>query len=326
MAEIRTKPSESRAAEEQELPSRSKSRMAEVWGRLKKNRGAVVSMIIIAVLVLCAVFADVLYDYEEVVVKMDTSQRLISPTLGLLFKAESWSPEMRPELLSRVLEHPFGTDELGRDILARVIHGTRISLSVGVVATLIGAVLGILFGAIAGYYGGLVEDVIMRVADIFIAIPVNLLAVVVVAALGQSIFNLMLAIGICSIPRFVRVTRSSIMATRNQEYIEAERALGVRDFSIIFKTALPNSLSQVFVYATLNVATSIVSVSAMSFIGLGIPAPRPEWGSMLSAGRGYLRDYSYMTLFPGLAIMLTILSFNMLGDGLRDALDPKTKR
>lgn len=300
----------------------SRSRVAEVWHRLKRNKGAIVSLVIIALLVLCAIFADVLYDYDEVVVKMDTTQRLISPTLTLIFHKEEWGPD----LLSRMLEHPFGTDELGRDILARVVHGTRISLSVGVVATLIGALFGILLGAIAGYYGKRTEDVIMRIADIFIAIPTNLLAVVVVAALGQSIFNLMIAIGICSVPRFIRVTRSSIMATRNQEYIEAERALGVRDFAIIFKTALPNSLSQVFVYATLNVATSIVSVSAMSFIGLGIPAPRPEWGAMLSAGRGYLRDYSYMTLFPGLAIMLTILSFNMLGDGLRDALDPKTKR
>ena len=308
-----------------DLPAKSRSRAAEVWHRLKKNRGAIVSLILISVLVLCAIFADVLYDYEEVVIKMNTPQRLISPTLGLFFQKEAWQ-EFGIGIFAQAFKHPFGTDELGRDILARVIHGTRISLSVGVVATLIGAVLGILLGAVAGYYGGKIEDVIMRIADIFIAIPVNLLAVVVVAALGQSIFNLMLAIGICSVPRFIRVTRSSIMSTRNQEYIEAERALGVRDFSIIFKTALPNSLSQVFVYATLNVATSIVSVSAMSFIGLGIPAPRPEWGSMLSAGRGYLRDYSYMTLFPGLAIMLTILSFNMMGDGLRDALDPKTKR
>ena len=287
-----------------DLPARSRSRFAEVMHRLKKNRGAMLSLVIIAVLVLLAIFADVLYDYNDVVIKMNTSQRLLKPCL----------------------KYPFGTDELGRNILARVIHGARISLSVGVVATLIGAALGILLGAVAGYYGGKIEDIIMRVADIFIAIPVNLLAVVVVAALGQSVFNLMLAIGICSVPRFIRVTRSSIMATRNQEYIEAERALGVRDISIIFKTALPNSLSQVLVYATLNIATSIVSVSAMSFIGLGIPAPRPEWGSMLSAGRGYLRDYSYMTLFPGLAIMVTILAFNMLGDGLRDALDPKTKK
>lgn len=288
----------------QAAPVRSRHRSAEVWRRLKRNRGAMLSLIIIACLVFAAIFADVLYDYKTVVIKQNISNRLKSPSLS----------------------HPFGTDELGRDIMARVVHGARISLSVGIVATLFGAVFGITLGAVAGYYGGTIENVIMRVADIFIAIPANLLAVVVVAAMGQSVFNLMLAIGICSTPKFIRVTRASVMTTRNQEYIEAECAIGTRSIWIILGTALPNSLSPIFVYATLNIATAIITVSAMSFIGLGIPAPRPEWGSMLSAGRLYLRDYSYMTMFPGLAIMLTILSFNMLGDGLRDALDPKSKR
>jgi peptide/nickel transport system permease protein len=285
-------------------PYQSRRRAAEVWRRLKRNKGAMVSLIVIAVLILAAIFADVLYNYKDVVIKQNIGQRLQSP---------SW-------------KHPFGTDELGRDILARVVHGSRISLFVGIASTFFSAALGILLGAIAGYYGGQLENVIMRVADVFNAIPANLLAVVVVAALGQNLFNLVIAIGICSVPKFVRVTRASVMQTRNQEYIEAESAIGTKNLWIILGTVLPNSMSPVFVYATLNIATAIISVSAMSFIGLGIPAPRPEWGSMLSAGRVYLRNYSYITMFPGLAIMLTILSFNMLGDGLRDALDPKTKR
>ena len=283
---------------------KARSRTAEILHRLCKNKGAVISMIIILVLILCAIFADVLYDYNDVVIKKNIGNRLKSP---------SW-------------EHPFGTDELGRDILARVVHGSRVSLLVGILATALGAAIGVFFGSIAGYYGGTIEDIIMRVADVFMSIPSTLLAVVVVAALGSGMANLIIAIGISCVPRFVRVARAAVMSTRNKEYIEAERAIGGRDLSIILKTALPNSLSTIFVQATLNIATSIISVSALSFIGLGVPAPKPEWGSMLSAGRKYLRDYSYITLFPGLAIMLTILSFNMLGDGLRDAMDPKLKR
>ena len=285
-------------------PIHSRSRAQEVLHRLRRNKGAMISLVIIALLVLCAIFADVLYDYRGVVIKSNISNRLKAPSL----------------------EHPFGTDELGRDILARVVHGSRVSLLVGVAATALGALIGVILGAIAGYYGGVTENVIMRLADVFMSIPSTLLAVVVVAALGSGMMNLIIAIGIASVPRFVRVARAAVMSTRNKEYIEAERAIGFSDLSIILKTALPNSLSTIFVQATLNIATSIISVSALSFIGLGVPAPRPEWGSMLSAGRLYLRDYSYITLFPGLAIMLTILSFNMLGDGLRDAMDPKSKR
>ena len=292
------------AAQNGQKQMHSRSRSAEILHRLRRNKGAMLSLIIILLLTLCAIFADVLYDYNEVVIKSNIGNRLKHPSM----------------------EHPFGTDELGRDILARVVHGSRISLLVGISATALGAIIGVILGAIAGYYGGVLENVIMRLADVFMSIPSTLLAVVVVAALGSGTMNLIIAIGIASVPRFVRVARAAVMSTRNKEYIEAERAIGCRDLAIILKTALPNSLSTIFVQATLNIATSIISVSALSFIGLGIPAPRPEWGSMLSAGRLYLRDNSYITLFPGLAIMLTILSFNMLGDGLRDAMDPKSKR
>ena len=286
------------------VPVKTRSRSAEIWRRLKKNRGAVISLFIISCLVLGALLADVLFDYDTVVVKTSIANRLQSP---------SWA-------------HLFGTDELGRDILARVVHGSRVSLMVGFVATLMGSIVGTIFGSLAGYYGGRTEDIIMRIADVFIAIPMILLAIVVVSAMGQGVFNLMIAIAICSIPRFIRVVRAAVMTIRNNEYVEAERAIGTKDGSIILFTILPNCVAPILVQATLYIATAIISVSAMSFIGLGVPAPMPEWGSMLSAGRMFLRSYSYMTIFPGLAIMLTILSFNMLGDGFRDALDPKLKR
>lgn len=286
------------------VPVKTRSRSAEIWRRLKQNRGAVISLFIISGLVLGALLADVLFDYDTVVIKTNIANRLQSPSGA----------------------HIFGTDELGRDILARVVHGSRVSLMVGFVATLLGAIFGTLFGSIAGYYGGRTEGIIMRIADVFIAIPMILLAIVVVSAMGQSVFNLVIAIAICSVPRFIRVVRAAVMTVRNNEYVEAERAIGTRDGAIILFTVLPNCVAPILVQATLYIATAIISVSAMSFIGLGVPAPTPEWGSMLSAGRMFLRNYSYMTLFPGLAIMLTILSFNMLGDGFRDALDPKLKK
>ena len=289
---------------QQAAPRKARGRYAEVWHKLKRNRGAVVALFIIFCLTLGAIFADVLYDYKTVVIRQNIPNRLKGPTF----------------------QHPFGTDELGRDILARVVHGARVSLAVGIVSVLIGATFGIILGSLAGYYGGRLEEIIMRIADIFIAIPSILLAIVIMAAMGQSMVNLMLAIGICSIPQFIRVSRASVMMTRNQEFIEAERAIGSNNVSIIANTILPNSLSPILVHATLYMATAIISVSALSFIGLGVPAPQPEWGSMLSSGRTFLRNYSHISLFPGLAIMLTILSFNMLGDGLRDALDPKQKR
>lgn len=283
---------------------KSRNRAAEIWRQLKKNKGAMISLVIISILILSAIFADFLFDYNEVVINPDISNRMQRP---------SW-------------QHICGTDELGRDVFARIVHGGRVSLLVGIAATLFGALFGVVLGGIAGYFGGKLEEIIMRVSDIFYAIPSTLLAVVIVAALGQGIVNLIIAIGVSSVPKFVRVARSAVMTTRNKEYIEAERAIGCTDLAIILKTAIPNSLSTIFVQITLNIATSIISVSAMSFIGLGVAAPRPEWGSMLSAGRVFLRGNSYLTLFPGLAIMLTILSFNMLGDGLRDAMDPKTKK
>ena len=284
---------------------RKRSRAGEIWHRLKKNKGAMVGLAIIVILALVAIFADVLVDYEKDVIGMTLKDRLQHPSKA----------------------HIMGTDDLGRDIFARLIYGSRFSLSVGVVAVAIAVVAGVILGAFAGYYsGGIVEDIIMRFTDIFAAVPNMLMAIVIVSALGANTINLMISVGVTSIPQFVRTTRAAVLTVTGQEYIESARAIGESETKIIFKHILPNCLSPIIVRVTLRVSSAIISASSLSFLGLGVPAPNPEWGSMLSTGRGYLRGYSYMTLFPGLAIMITVLAFNMVGDGLRDAMDPKLKK
>ncbi len=280
-----------------------RSQMAEIWRNLKKNKGAVIGLVLIVLLILLAVCAPLLYDYDRDIVAQNIRERLQGPSL----------------------RHPFGTDEYGRDIMARVIWGTRYSLPIGFIATIVAILLGVTMGAVAGYYGGWVENVLMRFSDIFASIPHILLAIVVVSVLGQSATNLMIAVGITSTPAFIRVARAAVLTVRNQEYVEAARAIGMKNWKIILQHIIPNALSPIVVQTTLRVGSAIISASSLSFLGLGIPAPAPEWGTMLSAGRKFIRDYSYMTLFPGLAIMVTVLALNMLGDGLRDAMDPKMK-
>ena len=280
------------------------SQLAMVMHNLAKNKGAMAGLVLIAVIGLVAIFADFLYDYEEVVVKVNLSQKLIAPCL----------------------EFPCGTDNMGRDILARIVHGARYSLAVGLAATVFGLVVGVFFGAIAGYYGGTLEDVIMRANDILSSIPAILMGIVIVSALGVSLPNLMMAIGITSVPQFVRITRASVLTVRNQEYIEALHATGLSEARIIGMHVLPNCLSPIIVQITLRIGSAVIAASSLSFLGLGVPAPAPEWGAMLSVGRQFIRTASYMTIFPGLAILITVLAFNLLGDGLRDALDPKLKK
>ena len=202
----------------------------------------------------------------------------------------------------------------------------RYSLAVGLVAVAVALVVGVTLGAAAGYVGGVFENLIMRVCDIFSSIPSVLMAIAVVSALGKSTFNLMLAVGIASTAPFIRVARAAVLTVRGEEYVESARAIGSPEWKIVAFHILPNCVSQIIVQATLRVGSAIISAAQLSFLGLGVAAPAPEWGSMLSAGRAYIRDYSYMTLFPGIAIMLTVLSLNLIGDGLRDALDPKLKR
>ena len=285
-------------------PREARSQMAEIWHQFRRNKGAMVGSAVVLLIVFIALFTDVFLDYDTQVVGQNLADRLQWPSAN----------------------HWFGTDELGRDIFFRVLYGTRFSCSVGLVAVTIGLLLGVTLGAIAGFYGGWIEELIMRSTDILSAVPNMLLAIVIVSVLGQSIWNLMLAVGITSVPEFVRITRAAVLTVRNQEYVEASKAIGLTNRKIIFKHILPNCLSPIIVQATLRVASAIISASSLSFLGLGVPAPSPEWGALLSGGRKYIRDYSYMTLFPGLAIMITVLALNMMGDGLRDSLDPKLKK
>ena len=283
---------------------KARSQAAEVWRQFRRNKGAVAGSAIVLVIVFIALFADGLLDYDTQVIGQNVADRLQWPNAN----------------------HWFGTDELGRDIFCRILYGTRFSCSVGLVAVTIGLVIGVTLGAVAGYFGGAIEEIIMRSTDILSAVPNMLMAIVIVSVLGQSIWNLMFAVGITSVPQFVRITRAAVLTVRNQEYVEASKAIGLNNRKIIFRHILPNCLSPIIVQATLRVASAIISASSLSFLGLGVPAPDPEWGALLSGGRKYIRDYAYMTFFPGLAIMITVLALNLMGDGLRDALDPKLKK
>lgn len=280
---------------------KKRSQMLEVWRRLRKNKMAMFGLAILVLLVLMALSADLIAPdgYDNQVYE----NRFASPS-G---------------------DHPFGTDNLGRDILDRIIHGARYSLSVGIIAVGIAIIVGGLLGAFAGFYGGMVDNIIMRLMDILLAIPSILLAISIVSALGPGLFNVMIAVGISSVPGYARIVRASVIQLKGQEFIEAAKAIGATDWRIIIKHIIPNSLAPIIVQGTLGVAGAILSAAGLSFIGLGIQPPQPEWGAMLSAGRVYIRDNAWMTLFPGLFIMITILALNLLGDGLRDALDPKLK-
>ena len=282
---------------------KKKSQFVEVWKRLGRNKTAVLGLVIVALLTLMAILSPILIDYETQVIKTNYSEALQAPS------ADHW----------------FGTDEMGRDILLRVMYGSTVSLSIGVVTVVVSLTVGLILGAAAGYFGGKTDMIIMRIMDIFLAIPGTLLAICIVASLGNSIPNLVIAQAVSSIPTFSRVVRGAVITARDADYVEAARAIGAKDATIIFHEVLPNSLAPIIVQTTLQVASVILSIAGLSFIGLGIPAPRPEWGAMLSGARAYIRDYSYMCLFPGLAIMTTILSLNLLGDGLRDALDPRLR-
>ena len=275
----------------------------EIWRRFKKNKAAMLGLGIFSVMVLLAVFADVICDYDTQVIAQDVANRLKAP-----------SPD-----------HWFGTDAYGRDIFARVVHGARISIIIGLAATVGSVCISGILGSIAGYYGGRIDNAIMRVLDTFLAIPGELLAMAIVASLGPSMTNLLIAVTIARIPPFTRVIRSSILTVIDQDYIESAIASGARDSYIIVKHILPNAMGPIIIQATMGVGRMILTAAGLSFIGMGVQPPLPEWGSMLAEGRDFMRYSPYITLFPGLAIILTSLALNLLGDGLRDALDPKLK-
>ncbi len=284
--------------------TKKRSMAAEIWQRLLRNKMAMLGLFILTLLVLAAIFADVIADYDTMVVAQNIPERLQGPSAA----------------------HWFGTDEFGRDIFARLVHGSRVSLVVGLLSMSISLLIGGSLGAFAGFYGGKVDNVIMRIMDIFLAVPSILLAITIVAALGTNLANVMLAIGISGIPTFARVVRAAVMSVKDQEFVESSRAIGAGSITIIFREILPNCMAPIIVQSTLFVASAILSTASLSFIGLGVQPPDPEWGAMLSSGRNFLRDAVHITLFPGLAIIITILALNLLGDGLRDALDPRLKQ
>ena len=253
------------------------------------------------VVILAGVFAPVITKYEP------TQQNLSES-----YETPSW-------------EHPFGTDDLGRDIFSRVIYGIRVSLLCGLAAVAISLAIGGVLGALAGYYGGAVDNIIMRFMDILLAIPSLLLAISLVAALGGGIGNMLLAIGLSSMPTYCRTLRGEILRIRGTDFVEAAKSAGAKDSWIIIRHIVPNCLAPLIVRVTMGVASAILFCSSLSFIGLGVAAPTPEWGAMLSSGREFIRTYPHMCTFPGLAIMVTVFALNMMGDGLRDALDPKMK-
>ena len=215
---------------------------------------------------------------------------------------------------------------MGRDLFARVIYGARYSLAIGVGAVLLGLCVGLVTGSLAGFYGGIIDSILMRAIDIFYSIPNIMTAVVIVSVLGTSTFNLIIALAFSCASSFGRIVRAQVMTIRDQEYVESSYAMGLPTWKIILKHILPNCLSPIIVQVTLLIGSTIISASSLSFLGIGIPAPSPEWGALLSAGRSHIRDASYMCVIPGLAVMFTVLALNLLGDGLRDALDPKLKK
>lgn len=275
----------------------------EVVHRLKRNKGALVGLFGAIFFILLAIFSSILVDYETKVVATNISERLQNPSR----------------------QHIMGTDEMGRDIFCRIIYGSRYSIAVGVASVIIAMLIGVTIGAVAGYWGGALNDVLMRITDIFSAVPNVLMAVAIVSALGTSTINLMLAIGLSSFPAFSRITRASVLTIRDQDFVESARASGLRKGAIIVKHILPNCLSPIIIEATMLIASAVISASILSFLGLGVPPPAPEWGAMMAAGRAFLRTHGYITLFPGITVMMLVMSFNLLGDGLRDALDPKQK-
>ena len=272
-----------------------------VWRRLKKSKTAIFGLIVIVLLIFTAVFADFIapYPYDQ----QDYSQTFEYPSLA----------------------HLMGTDNFGRDIFSRIIYGTRISLFIAIISVLISFTVGVFLGATSAYYGGTYDTVVMRILDAFLSIPSLLCAVSVSAALGNGLIQTAIAIAIANIPVFARVTRASVITVRKAEYVEAAESIGVDNARIMLRHIMPNALAPIFVQTSLSIVNAILTISMLSFIGLGIQPPTPEWGSILSSGREFIRDFWPLVTFPGVMIMVTLISFNMLGDGLRDALDPRLK-
>lgn len=281
---------------------RHRSLWLDSLDRLRRNPGSMLGVVILLLMILGAIFAPLISHQDPTI--LAPMDRLQPPNT----------------------EHLFGTDAFGRDIFTRVIYGGRISLMVGIISVGIASVIGVSLGMLAAYYGGWLDSLIMRLVDVMLAFPGILLALVVLAVLGTSLINVMIAVGVSAVPTYARVTRGSVLSIKEEVYVEAANVIGAPTHRILLRHILPNVLGPLVVVATLGVAGAIISGAALSFLGLGAEPPTPEWGLMLSDGRNYLRHAWWITTFPGLAIMVTVLSINLLGDGLRDALDPRMKR
>ena len=283
---------------------KKKSRMREFYTRFTMNKPAVIGLIIFTIIVMVAICAPLIADYEEQAIRIDVPNRLKPPSA----------------------ENLLGTDEMGRDVLARLVHGARVSLVIGVASVFIALAASLVIGSISGYFGGKIDFIVMSITDVFLCLPDVLLALAIVGAFGATQTNLIISIAISSIPWFSRIVRTAVMSVRSNEYIEAARAIGARNGRIIAKHILVNCVGFMTVQITMRVASAILTISTLSFIGLGIQPPQPEWGNMLATARTFMRDHPHLVTAPGLATFFTILSLNLLGDGLRDTLDPRLKQ
>jgi len=292
---------------------RSNSLWRLTFRRLFKQRSALIGLVLLGILVFVAIFAPVIapYDPQDVLIGKENVRKRDAPCIHVL-----GCPEDQPQ-------HILGLDGNVRDQFSRLVYGTRVSLYVGLVTVSFAVIVGTMLGAIAGFFGGWTDNVIMRILDVVLAFPFLLLAIAIVSVIGPGLRNAMLAIAVISIPIYARVTRASVLSVREMAFIEASRALGASNWQILFGRILPNSLPPLIVVATLGIATAILDTAALSFIGLGAQPPTPEWGSMLAIERNQVFSAPHLVFFPGLAIMITVLAFNLLGDGLRDALDPR---
>ena len=290
------------------VPEKSRTLWSDAWKRLRRNKLAMIGLVWIIIMVIIAASADL----------------WVPKTLGDPTFSDS-STMLQNSRLPPSPEHPFGTDTLGRDVLSRVIYGARISLAVGILATAISTVIGLVMGALAAFYGGIWDTIIMRCADIFMAFPYILFVIAMIAVLGNGIQNVFIAIGILGWPSIARIFRSAILTVKENDYVDAARAMGASDARIIVRHILPNAVASIVVYATMNIGGAILTESALSHLGMGVVPPDPSWGNLIQDGQQYLSTEPWLMILPGMAILTTVLSFTLLGDGLRDALDVKMK-
>lgn len=280
---------------------KKQSRVLEIWDAIRRNKAAMLGLVILLLFILITIFADLIAPYELV------------------------TTQTRDILQPPSAQHWFGTDDLGRDVFARVIHATRVSLAIGLIATVLSVLVGGILGSVAGYKGGKLDEFLMRLMDALMCIPSTLLALAIVAALGTSMTNLILAITISSVPGVARVIRAVIINIVDEDYITAAISYSENDYRIITRYVLPNAVGPVIVYATMSISATILTAAGLSFIGMGVQPPTPGWGYMISEAQGSMRYASYLIMFPGFALLLASLAFNLLGDGLQDALDPKMR-